>query len=68
MSQKFKHVCAVQSAYSITQGLQFNNFSLQYTKCPLQLHVVNVFQLWTLMEHVYFLHKQRTKYVSIFQD
>jgi hypothetical protein len=32
------------------------------------LAVINVFQMSTLLERVYFLKKQRTKYVSIFLD
>jgi hypothetical protein len=32
------------------------------------LAVINVFQMSTLLERVYFLNKQRTKYVSIFLD
>jgi hypothetical protein len=32
------------------------------------LVVINVFQMSTLLERVYLLNKQRTKYVSIFLD
>jgi hypothetical protein len=33
-----------------------------------KLVVIKVFQVSTLLERVYFLNKQRTKYVSIFLD
>jgi hypothetical protein len=65
---KSKQACTLHSAYSLAQWLHFHILSLQYTKCPLQPNVINVFQMWMLLEHVYFLNKQRKKYVSIFLD
>ena len=33
---KFRHVCAMQTAYSLAQWLNFHNLNLQYAKCPTQ--------------------------------
>ena len=48
--------CASTFLVASIQGVRFN------------LHVINVFQMWTLLEHVYFLNKQRIKYVCMFLD
>ena len=48
--------CSSTFSVSSIQGVRFN------------LRVINIFRMWTLLEHVYFLNKQRTKYVSIFLD
>jgi hypothetical protein len=33
---KSKHVCALRTAYSLAQWLNYNTLSLQYVKCPPQ--------------------------------
>jgi hypothetical protein len=63
---KSKHACALQSPYSIAQWLHFHVLILRNTKCPVE--TINVFQIWTLLEHNNFLNKRRTKYVSVFLD
>ena len=65
---KSKYACALQSLYSITQWPHFHIFSPQFKIARFNLHDINVFQMWTWLERIYFLNKQRTKYVSIFHD
>ena len=66
---KYKHVCALQSAYSIAQWLHFYTTTLQYVICPAQpaYHWCFPDWAWTLLQHNYCLNEE-TKKVSLYLD
>jgi len=65
---KSKHICALRTAYTLTQWLNFHILTLQYAKCSPQAVLFNVFQMtaWGLLRRTYYLNEQQTKFVSIY--
>jgi hypothetical protein len=53
---KFKHVCALRTAYTLPQWLYFYMLSTVHAKALLGLHFINVFQMYTLLERKYYLN------------
>ena len=64
---RYKHVCALRTASSLAQWLNFYTLSVQYAKCPPQPAFIDVFLLWSLLPRTYFLNEQEIKYVSTYR-
>jgi len=64
---KSRHVCALRTAYSLAQWLNFYIFSLQYAKCPTQVCISLMFSRW---QGCFVVHSSSTsnrkKHVSIY--
>ena len=65
---KFIHVCALRTAYSLAQWLNFYILSLSMQSVLLSLHIIDVFQMTALLRCTLFFNKQETKYVSIYRN
>ena len=63
---KVRHVCALRTAYSLAQWLNFHILILQYAKCQLSLHIIDIFQMAGLLRRTFLFNEQETKYVSVY--
>jgi len=61
---KFRHVCALRTAYSLAQWLNVHILNLQYAKYLLSPHIIDVFQMTGLLRRTVF--NEETKYVSVY--
>ena len=63
---KFRHVCALRTVYSLAQWLNFHILILQYAKCQLSLHIIDVFQMTVLLLRTFFFNEQERQYASVY--
>ena len=63
---KFRHVCALRTAYSLAQWLNFHILNLQYAKCTTRPAFNWYFPDDGLLRRTFFFNEQEIMYVSVY--
>ena len=63
---KFSHICALRTAYSLAQWMNFQFLTYSIQSALLSLHIIDVFQMTGLLFRTFFFNEQERMYFSVY--